>query len=251
MNQKCSGFWQGLHEACQTLSALTHLLTEVNESVEEWKESSHKMEKNRDYWRKKAINLEKKLYCKQCLSRQKEVEDLHDGETMELCAECAERLHSRTDTQERLKFLETQIKHWQNSSAFESTRYLTLLYKIHWQITDSALLNKAGRVAAEEQIIVNNPKMPDAIANQQTREMLQERRRLTKRLRDIPSVPTADLADVESEESAMTEGIVENLLKRMAKKQKKKLQDEIAPLKTPKKEIPAPGTSKIPARIKK
>ena len=73
---------------------------------------------------------------------------------------------------------------------------------------------------------------------------------MTKRLRDIPSVPTADLADVESEESAMTEGIVENLLKRMAKKQKKKLQDEIAPLKTPKKEIPTPGTSKKPACIK-
>ena len=119
------------------------------------------------------------------------------------------------------------------------------------QITDSALLNKAGRVTAEEHIIVNNPQVPDAIANQQTRELLQERRRLTKRLRDIPSVPTADLADVESEESAMTEGIVENLLKRMAMKQKEKLQDEIAPLKTPKQELLTPGTSKIPARIKK
>ena len=56
--------------------------------------------------------------------------------------------------------------------------------------------------------------MPDA----QTREMFQERRQLTKRLRDIPSVLTADLADVESEESAMTEEIVENLLKRKVKK---------------------------------
>ena len=64
--------------SCQTLSALTHLLTEVNESVEEWKENSHKMEKNRDYWRKRAVDLEKKLYCKQCLSQQKEVEDLND-----------------------------------------------------------------------------------------------------------------------------------------------------------------------------
>ena len=81
------------------------------------------------------------------------------------------------------------------------------------QITDSALLNKAGRVAAKEHIIVNNPKVPDA----QTREMFQERRQLTKRLRDIPSVLTADLADVESEESAMTEEIVENLLKRKAR----------------------------------
>ena len=37
------------------------------------------MEKNRDYWRKRATDLKKKLYCKQCLSRQKEVEDLNDG----------------------------------------------------------------------------------------------------------------------------------------------------------------------------
>ena len=65
--------------SCQTLSALTHLLTEVNESVEEWKENSHKMEKNRDYWRKRAMDLEEKLYCKQCLSQQKEVEDLNDA----------------------------------------------------------------------------------------------------------------------------------------------------------------------------
>ena len=56
-----------------------HLLTEVNESVEEWKENSHKMEKNRDYWRKRAMDLEDKFYCKQCLSQQKEVEDLNDA----------------------------------------------------------------------------------------------------------------------------------------------------------------------------
>ena len=49
----------------------------------------------------------------------------------------------------------------------------------------------------------------------------------------------------------MTEEIVENLLKRKAKKQKKKLQDDIAPLKTPKKEIPTPGTPKIQACMKK
>ena len=74
---------------------------------------------------------------------------------------------------------------------------------------------------------------------------------MTKRSRDIPSVPTADLADLESEESAITEEIVENLLKRKAKKQKKKLQDDIAPLETPKKEIPTPGTPKIPVCMKK
>ena len=59
------------------------------------------------------------------------------------------------------------------------------------------------------------------------------------------------MADVESEESAMTQEIVENLLKRKAKKPKKKLQDDIAPLKTAKKEIPTPGTPKIPVCMKK
>ena len=72
------------------MSALTHLLTEVNESVEEWKESSHKMEKNRDYWRKRAMDLEKKS--------QTMPESTARGGTMELCAEYAERLRSTTDT---------------------------------------------------------------------------------------------------------------------------------------------------------
>lgn len=124
--------------SCQTLSALTHLLTEVNESVEEWKESSHKMEKNGDYWRKRAM-------------------DLNDGETMELCAECAERLRSTTDMQERLKFLETQIKHWQNSSAFESTRYLTLLYKIHCEDCKSDI-NRYDQYCAQCMRSVNESK---------------------------------------------------------------------------------------------
>ena len=56
----------------------------------------------------------------------------------------------------------------------EEFQQLVQYYK--GQITDSALLNKAGRVAAKEHIIVNNPKVPDAITNQQTRGLLQERR---------------------------------------------------------------------------
>ena len=56
----------------------------------------------------------------------------------------------------------------------EEFQQLVQYYK--GQITDSTLLNKAGRVAAKEHIIVNNPKVQDAIANQQTRELLQERR---------------------------------------------------------------------------
>ena len=56
----------------------------------------------------------------------------------------------------------------------EEFQQLVQYYK--GQITDSALLNKAGRVAPKEHIIVNNQKVPDATANQQTKELLQERR---------------------------------------------------------------------------
>ena len=56
----------------------------------------------------------------------------------------------------------------------EEFQQLVQYYK--GQITDSALLNKAGRVAAKEHMIVNNPKVPDATANQQTKELLEESR---------------------------------------------------------------------------
>ena len=56
----------------------------------------------------------------------------------------------------------------------EEFQQLVQYYK--GQIADSALLNKAGRGAAKYHIIVKILKVPDAITNQQTRELLQERR---------------------------------------------------------------------------
>lgn len=76
----------------QTLSALTHLSTEANQSVETWKERGRMMERSRDYWYERAMDLEKKSYCHTCLNRHKEVRELKDGETMELCEKCTERL---------------------------------------------------------------------------------------------------------------------------------------------------------------
>ena len=50
------------------------------------------MERSHDYWYERARDLEKKLYCHTCLNRHKEVKELNDGETMELCVECTERV---------------------------------------------------------------------------------------------------------------------------------------------------------------
>ena len=43
-----------------SLSVLMRLLTEANDSVEEWKENSRRMEKGPDSWRKRAFEAEKK-----------------------------------------------------------------------------------------------------------------------------------------------------------------------------------------------
>ena len=76
----------------QMLNTFTQLLTEAKESAETWKERSRMMERSRDYWYERARDLEKKLYCHTCLNRHKEVKELNDGETMELCVECTERV---------------------------------------------------------------------------------------------------------------------------------------------------------------
>ena len=58
------------------------------------------------------------------------------------------------------------------------------------QISDSALLNKAGRLAAEAHVLLANEKVPSGVTNAKVKELLRQRRRLTKRLREIPGVPS-------------------------------------------------------------
>ena len=58
------------------------------------------------------------------------------------------------------------------------------------KITQSALLNKAGRLAAEKHMILKNPKIPDATAVRLIKPLAREQGRLTKRIR-TGSVPTA------------------------------------------------------------
>ena len=56
------------------------------------------------------------------------------------------------------------------------------------QITQSALLNKASRLAAEKHLILKNPKIPDATAVKMVKPMAREQTRLTKRTR-LGNVP--------------------------------------------------------------
>ena len=51
------------------------------------------------------------------------------------------------------------------------------------QISESALLNKASRLAAEKHLILKNPKIPNATAVKMVKPLAQDQVRLTKRIR--------------------------------------------------------------------
>ena len=61
--------------------------------------------------------------------------------------------------------------------------YHNLVNYYKGKITESALLNKAGRLAAERDLILKNPRIPSSVAVAMTGPKAQEVRRLTKRIR--------------------------------------------------------------------
>ena len=83
------------------------------------------------------------------------------------------------------------------------------------QISQSALLNKAGRLAAEKHLILSNPKIPDATAVRMSQPLAREQARLTKRIRTGARIPAG--AGMPSE--AMVDSPLENLLKKIIEKE--------------------------------
>ena len=61
--------------------------------------------------------------------------------------------------------------------------YHNLVNYYKGKITESALLNKAGRLAAERHMILKNPRIPSSVAVAASQPKAQEVRRLTKRIR--------------------------------------------------------------------
>jgi hypothetical protein len=83
------------------------------------------------------------------------------------------------------------------------------------QISESALLNKAGRLAAKQHLILRDPKIPDATAVKMVKPMAKEQVRLTKRIRLGPT-PAIAPPDEEGDEG-MAEGLLENMLRKIIK----------------------------------
>jgi len=83
------------------------------------------------------------------------------------------------------------------------------------QITENALLNKAGRLAAEEHLILNDKRIPDSMAVKMTKPLASEEGKLVKRLRTGQSGPISYQGTTEPE--GMVDAPVETLLKQIIK----------------------------------
>ena len=88
------------------------------------------------------------------------------------------------------------------------------------EITDNALLNKAGRLAADSHLIFRDKSIPDSIAIEKIKPLARQRGRLTKRIRQIGplSSSSADVGEVEDEEEGdLVKGPLETMFKQLIK----------------------------------
>ena len=85
------------------------------------------------------------------------------------------------------------------------------------QMTENALLNKAGRLAAEEHLILKDKRIPDSMAVKMTKPLSSEQGRLAKRIRTGKTGPMTFQGTEEPE--GMVDAPVERLLKEIIKKE--------------------------------
>ena len=83
------------------------------------------------------------------------------------------------------------------------------------QMTENALLNKAGRLAAEEHLILNDERIPDSMAVKMIKPLASEEKRIVKRLRTGAAGPMAYSGTEQPE--GMVDTPTENLLKQIIK----------------------------------
>ena len=88
------------------------------------------------------------------------------------------------------------------------------------EITDNALLNKVGRLAAESHVILRDKSIPDSIAIKKIKPLARQRGRLTKRIRQIGplSSSSGDVSREEHEEEGdLVKGPLETIFKQLIK----------------------------------
>ena len=124
----------------------------------------------------------------------------------------------------------------------------------------NALLNKAGRLATESHVTLQEKSIPDSLAIKRIKPLARERGRLTKRIRHIGplSSNSAGVSDeADEEEGALVNGPLETMFKQLIKSasrggkklQIKKEKTPVQPSTSVVKKKPLP--SKIPIAVSK
>ena len=108
------------------------------------------------------------------------------------------------------------------------------------QISQSALLNKASRLAAEKHLILKNPNIPSATAVKMIKPLAREQVRLTKRIRTGGLPPEG--VGVPDPDEAMVDAPLESLLKQLIRTGKKIKTEPVTPARI-KMEPATPGPS--------
>ena len=111
------------------------------------------------------------------------------------------------------------------------------------QISESALLNKASRLAAEKHLILKNPKIPNATAVKMAKPLARDQVRLTKRIR-TGGIPPEGVGTPDPDE-ALVDAPLESLLKQLIKTGPKKVKTEPVTPARIKKEPATPGPSGV------
>ena len=118
------------------------------------------------------------------------------------------------------------------------------------QMTQNALLNKAGRLAAEEHLILNDKRIPDSMAVKMIKPLASEEKRIVKRLRTGAAGPIAYSGTEQPE--GMVDSLAESLLKQIIKGVNKDptvpiviKQEAPTPVSRIKKEPQTPSTSGV------
>ena len=133
------------------------------------------------------------------------------------------------------------------------------------EITDNALLNKAGRLAAESHVILRDKSIPDSIAIKKVKPLARQRGRLTKRIRQIGplSSNSVDVGEEEDEgEGDLVKGPLETMFKQLIKNTSRgtkspKIKEEATPStsgvkkKSPATKTPIPPDAELGTLLRK
>ena len=133
------------------------------------------------------------------------------------------------------------------------------------EITDNALLNKAGRLAAESHVILRDKSIPDSIAIKKIKPLARQRGRLAKRIKQIGplSSSSADVSEEEDEEEGdLVKGPLETMFKQLIKNTSRgtktpKIKEEATPStsgvkkKSPAAKTPIPPDSELGTFLRK